>query len=309
MKLIEIIKVLLPESTVYILMNLRTFFRKRKPIKYIEKEINRKYYSIFKTNINWENPLTYSEKLNVTKLYGVEKIKTRLTDKLLVRDWVEKVIGKEYLIPILGVYDNYSDIDFEKLPKSFVIKCNHDSGSVTICNDKSKISFKRLKKKYNFYLKRNYAYNNYEMHYKYIKPKIMIEENMGANIMDYKFLCFDGKPYYCWVDSDRFVNHKRNIYDMEWNLQPFNQMNYENAENISKPKSFSKMVEIATELSTGFDHVRVDLYEIEGKIYFGEMTFTNGSGFETIHPKEYDVLLGSYWNFDNSKRKNFKVRK
>lgn len=121
---------------------------------------------------------------------------------------------------------------------------------------------------------------------------------MGAAILDYKFLCFNGIPYYCWVDTDRFSNHKRNIYDMDWNLQPFNQYSYGNSNyDIPRPSTFEEMKKIATRLSEGFDHVRVDLYEIDGKIYFGEMTFTNGNGTEPFVPDEYDYKLGALWDF------------
>ena len=123
---------------------------------------------------------------------------------------------------------------------------------------------------------------------------------MGSNINDYKFLCFDGEPYYCWVDVDRFQGHKRNIYDMNWNLQPFNQATYGNStKTIKQPQKFDEMINICKILSKGFDHVRVDLYDINGYIFFGEMTFTNGNGMEAIMPIEYDYKLGELW-------KNFK---
>lgn len=278
---------------------------KKLTLEQIEKKIDKDYYKINGRHINWDNPASYTEKLNVSKLYNSNDKKTKLSDKIEVRAWVEEKIGREYLIPLLGVYEKFEDIDFEKLPNKFVMKCNHDSGSVTICNDKSKINFRQKKDDYNFYLKRNMAYYNFEKHYEKIKPKIIIEKNMGNNIKDFKFLCFDGIPYYCWVDSDRFENHKRNVYDMEWNLQDFNQMTYGTYnEEIKKPQKFDRMKEIARILSEGFDHVRVDLYEIDGEIYFGEMTFTNGNGMECITPDDYDYYLGKLWkNFKSQRSK------
>ena len=132
---------------------------------------------------------------------------------------------------------------------------------------------------------------------------------MGKDINDYKFLCFNGKPYYCWVDYDRFSNHKRNIYNMDWEIQPFQQSYYEKKlENIDKPSKFDEIVNVVKKLCDGFDHVRVDLYFIEGKIYFGELTFTNGSGLEAITPNEWDTKLGELWNIDISER-NKKINK
>ena len=241
-------------------------------------------------------------------MYNYSEIKKELADKYTVRKWIANKIGDKYLIPLIGVYDKFDDIDFSKLPKKFVMKCNHDSGSVTICNNKENLNLKELRSDYNFYLKRNFADLNFEMHYKEIKPKILIEKNMGENINDYKFLCFDGKPYYCWVDVDRFHNHKRNVYDMKWELQPFNQSFYGNSvKKIEKPERFDEMIKLCEILSKDFDHVRIDLYDIKGKIFFGEMTFTNGDGMEMITPKEYDVELGKLWkNFKSNRNKYYK---
>lgn len=284
-------------------------YKKREKLSFedIENIISERYYKEFNRKLSWDNPKTYTEKTNVSKVYGFKDEKRKqLTDKYLVRDWVENKIGKEYLIPLYGAYNSFDEIDFNKLPDKFVIKCNHDSGSVTLCNDKSKLDLKKLKYKYDkFYLKRNFAYIGYEMHYKDIEPKILIEKYMGDKIRDYKFLCFDGKPYYCWVDFDRFGNHKRNFYDMNWKLQPFNQYSYGNFDkDVKKPKQFEEMKKIAEKLSSGFDHVRVDLYLIEDKIYFGEMTFTNGNGFEKITPDDWDYKLGKLWNLKDNRSKN-----
>ena len=299
----KIIKKIIPKKIYYKYVLNKYKKNGGKTIEQKKQEISERYFEVFKRKIDWDNPQTYTEKINVSKLLCSNKEKTTLTDKLLVRNWVKEKLGEEYLIPLLGVYNNYNEIDFSKLPDSFVIKCNHDSGSVTICNDKKTINQKKIKQKYDFCLKANYADIGYEMHYKDIKPKILIEKNMGIAIKDYKFLCFDGKPYYCWVDIDRYGNHKRNVYDLEWNLQEFQQMDYGNSEEkLDCPEQFEEMKRIAKKLSEGFDHVRVDLYLIDGKIYFGEMTFTNGSGFEKIQPDEWDYKLGNLWTLDRKGR-------
>ena len=270
----------------------------------IEEAIGRKFLATFGRPLNWDNPQTYNEKINVSKLYMPTPEKTRLADKYLVREWISEKIGSEYLIPLLGVYDSFDEIDFNSLPQSFVIKCNHDSGSVTLVKDKHKIDIEVLRRKYDVLLKRNYAWMGWEMHYRAIKPKIIIEKYMGEAVNDYKFLCFDGRPCYCWVDFNRYTNHKRNMYNLEWELQPFNQWHYGNYEGEAKrPECFGEMKRIAAVLCEGFGHVRVDLYVIGGKIYFGEMTFTNGNGFEEITPNEWNYKLGALWPFDNTIRK------
>ena len=275
----------------------------RKSFLQAEKEINKLYVKKSGKNIDWNNPLSYTEKVNYSKLYGATKKKSYLTDKVAVREWVKEKIGEEYLIPLWGIYNSFEEIPFGELPDQFVIKCNHDSASVYVCDDKNKINKKILKKQYDFFLKRNFAYMTCEMHYKCIPHKIMVEKYMGKAICDYKFLCFNGKPEFCWVDIDRYGNHKRNIYDMDWNLQPFNQMTYGNSpQNIAKPKQFEKMKQIVEILCEGFDHVRVDLYIVDDRVYFGEMTFTNGSGTEMITPIEWDKKLGNLWKLDTTLR-------
>ena len=256
-------------------------------------------------HMNWDNPVTYTEKMQLEKIFHYDPIKTVLADKYKVREWVKERIGDSYLVPLCGegVYDSPYDIDFSALPKSFVIKTNHGSGDAIIIRDKDTLTKKDIKKicaKMNYLLKCRFSTLGFELHYADIEPKIMIErliECEDEDLPDYKFLCFDGKPYFCWVDKGRYHNHKRNVYNLDWELQPWNQREYGNYEGIiEKPNNFEKMIEIATNLSQGFSHVRVDLYNVDGKIYFGEMTFTNGCGFEKIIPYEADLMLGTLWN-------------
>ncbi len=303
----KLLKKLLPDKIIYMYRLIKINKRKHKSYIQSEQEINGQFIKVFHRSINWEDPKTYNEKLNVVKLYGNTKLKTMATDKIAVREYIKEKIGEEYLIPLLGIYDNFDDIPFDKLPNKFVIKCNHDCGSVFICNDKKKLPIKKLRTKYNnFFLKRNFAYANsgYQMQYRDIKPKIMIEKNMGDNLKDYKFLCFHGNPYYCWVDINRFQKHKRNIYDMNWKLQKGYRCKYENYEgNIKRPDKFEEMKKICRLLSKDFDHVRVDLYSIKGKIYFGELTFTSACGLGNFIPDAWDYELGKLWgNLKDNKR-------
>lgn len=273
----------------------------------IESEISMKYEQMFGRKLNWDNPQTYNEKIHVSKVYMPTPEKTRLADKYLVREWIREKIGEEYLIPLLGVYDSFDEIDFDALPDKFVIKCNHDSGSYTLVKDKSKLDLKTLKRKYDFWLKRNFAFIGFEMHYRDIKPKIMIEEYLGDDVLDYKFMCFGGKVYYCQAAFNLATSpgaYTRNFYDTDWNWikcycppTPMDDREHE------CPKEWHQMIETAGKLSEGFDQVRVDLFLIDGRIYFGEMTFTDGCGFAPFIPDEYDYKFGELWPFDNTIRR------
>ncbi|MBP0971350.1 MAG: glycosyltransferase [Oscillospiraceae bacterium] len=261
------------------------------------------YFKHVGKHVNWDDPHAYTEKMQIAKLEDKNPLKAQLADKYAVRKWVADKIGEEYLVPLCGAFDNADDIDFDKLPKSFVIKTNSGSGDAIIVHDKATLSAqdqKIIRAKMNYQMHCNYACGSFEMHYSDIKPKVIVERLIECDeddLPDYKFICFDGKPYYCWVDMGRYHQHKRNVYDLEWNLQDWNQKDYGNYEGtLEKPKNFEKMIELATVLCQGFHHVRVDFYNVNGTIYFGEMTFTNGSGFEPIIPYEADLKLGELWN-------------
>ena len=266
------------------------------------KMLAARYEAAIGHKLNWDILQTYTEKMQWAKLYDKNPLKATLTDKYLVREWVEKTIGGEYLIPLLGVWDNFEDIDFSELPDRFVLKTNHGSGTNLIVKDKSKLNLKRAKRMFDDWMNIDYAYNsNFEMHYTDIKPKIIAEKYMETStgeLPDYKFLCFGGKPYYCWVDCGRFTNHTRNVYDLDWKLQSWSQCHPINEVIIEKPAKFETMVMLAQKLSEGLSHVRVDFYNIDGNIYFGEMTFTNASGLERIYPDEWDKRLGELWQLE-----------
>lgn len=253
--------------------------------------------------LNWGKIVTYNEKIQWAKLNDVTPIKVQLSDKLLVRSWIEEKIGKEYLIPLLGSWEKFEDIDFDKLPNQFVLKTNNGSGTNLIVKNKKELNKKEAKRKFDKWMKINFAYLGFEMQYKEIKPMIIAEsyiEDKQGNLNDYKFLCFEGKVNYCWVDLNRFSDHRRNVYNTKWELQPWRQHYYENTDyQVNKPDGFDEMLQVASKLCSDFSHVRVDLYNVDGKIYFGEMTFTNGSGFEKIYPKEYSIMLGEMWKWEN----------
>ncbi|MGY0837550.1 ATP-grasp fold amidoligase family protein [Aerococcus urinaeequi] len=275
----------------------------------IMKKIQQDYNKFTGKTLDWSELETYNEKMQWSKINNDVPFKTLLSDKYRVREWVKDTIGEEYLIPILGVWDNYKEIDFDYLPNKFVLKTNNASGSNLIVKDKNNFNNFRAKLFFDMWLSVNFAYlNGFQMQYKRIAPKIIAESfiaDSNGELNDFKFLCFDGKPYYCWVDFDRFQDHKRNVYDMDWNIQPWNQHNYSNTDfTIEKPKNFELMKDLVKRLSAGLGQVRVDLYNVDGKIYFGEMTFTNGNGFELIMPDEYNLKLGQLWSLENEKKVN-----
>ncbi len=246
--------------------------------------------------LNLYDPKTFNEKIQWLKLYDSTPIKTRLADKYLVRDWVKEKIGEEYLIPLLGVWDKFDDIDFDKLPDRFVLKCNHGCAYNYIVKDKSKMDKKDARKKINKWMKRNYAQNGgLELHYKDIEPKIIAEayiEDSNNELNDYKIMCFNGKPQYIWIDQGRFSKRTENIYNTKWELQPF-LLSYPNSkEQVPPPENLDKMFELAEILAKDFSLARIDFYNVDGKIYFGEITFTSCSGVDKFIPSSYNRVWG-----------------
>lgn len=288
----------------------RKFFLKKMKSKNIQQLMDydaELYFDRHGKKLNWEELRTYSEKMQWEKMFDNDPRKVICSDKLMVREWVKEKIGEEFLIPLIGAWERPEQIDFSALPNQFVLKTNCSSGDVIIVKDKSKLSRKDIKgycAKLNYYLGMEFGYNTCELHYNKMKPMVIAEafiESGSTDLQDYKFLCFDGKPHFCWVDVGRYHNHMRNFYDLEWNLQEWHQYNYKIYEGeLSVPKNYEKMLELVKILADGFSHVRVDLYNVNGRIYFGEMTFTNASGFEKIEPESADRMLGDLWNIDTS---------
>ena len=254
-----------------------------------------------KKPLNIDNPTTFNEKIQWLKLYDSTPIKTQLADKYLVRRWIKDKIGDDYLIPLLGVYKKFEEIDFKNLPNKFVIKCNHGSGYNIIVKDKTKLKMHETKIKIDKWMKQNYAFKfGFELHYRDIEPRIIIEKFMDdgtGDIRDYKFHCFGGKPKFIWIDCDRHSAHKRNLYDLNWNQLPFKvNLHYKTCPKQKKPKLLNKMITLSSILSKGFAYTRVDFYIINDKIYFGELTFTSSSGTEEIKPDYFEKKLSSFIN-------------
>ena len=248
--------------------------------------------------LNLENPQTFNEKIQWLKLYDSTPLKTRLADKYLVRDWVKEKIGEEYLIPLLGVWDNFDEIDFDKLPNQFVLKCNHGCGYNIIVNDKSKFNKEDARRKINNWMNEDFAFRcGLELHYSAIPRKIIAEkyiENSGNDLYDYKFWCFDGKVKYIQFLSERNTNGlKMAFYDKNWEKQDFVYSYPLDSKNIPRPDNLEIMVYLAEKLAEGFNHVRVDFYRLEdSKVYFGEMTFTSCSGVCKWIPATMDMEFG-----------------
>ncbi len=256
------------------------------------------YFHIKGKVLHLKNPKSYNEKLQWMKLYYHNPLCCDLTDKYKARSIVKDRIGDKYLIPLLGVYNSFDEIDLKALPERFVVKCNHDSGGVAICRDRTKFDFEAAREKLEKSLKANFYYAGREWQYKYIKPKLICEqyiEDSPGDIRDYKIFCFDGVPKIIHVNFDRATNMKKNIYDIDWNLLDV-QIKYKNDPDtiIEKPENLAEMLEVAAKLSRGFPHVRVDLYNIEGKIFFGEMTFTNMGGNGEFRPESFDYEMGGW---------------
>lgn len=266
-----------------------------------EEFIKMQYKNVFGYDIDLNNPVTYNEKLQWLKLYDRKPIYTKMVDKYEAKNVISEIIGEEYIIPTLGIYDNFSEINFDKLPKQFVIKCTHDSGGIVICKDKSKLDLDKAKRKIEKSLKNNYYWQNREWPYKEVKPRIIIEKYMvdesGYELKDYKFFCFDGKMKAMFIATDRSSTKeetKFDFFDENFVHLPFTNGHPNSNKVISKPKSFEKMIMLAEKISKGIPQVRVDFYDINGKIYFGEVTFFHWSGLKKFEPNEWDKKFGDW---------------
>lgn len=266
------------------------------PVDQYEKELKLWYKSVTGENLDLDHPNHINEKIQWLKLYDSTPLKTKLADKYLVREWIRQKIGGQFLVPLLGVWDSFDEIDFNKLPDRFALKANHGSGWNIIVADKSKFDKKVAKMKFDRWMKKNFAFvYGMELHYMNIPPKIIAEKYIEQmnQVYDYKFMCFNGRIGFIWVDIDRFTDHKRTFFSDKWERLDIVQ-HCKNAEvDIPKPENFDKMIKIASLLSRDFALARVDFYEVEGKLYFGEITFTSASGVEKISPPEVGYLMGN----------------
>lgn len=294
-------------------MDIRNIIKSRKAKNFLIKAAAflpdelylRLYYFAMNGHIlHLKNPKGYNEKLQWIKLHDKDKNPEHsvLVDKLRVRDVIEEKLGPGYSFPLLGYWESFDDIDFVSLPNEFALKCNHDSGSTKLIYDKSKLTNKdylEMKKFYNSRLKYDFYKAGREYPYRGIKPYIIAEKMMknhhdGTSVEDYKFFCFNGEPKILYVATERNADCKFDFYDMNFNHLDIVNNHPNSSKMIEKPKSFEKMKKIASILSKGIRHVRIDLYEIDEKIYFGEYTFFHDGGFTLFDPKEWEYKLGDW---------------
>lgn len=267
-----------------------------------------KYKKHLGYDLNLKNPVTFTEKIQWLKLYDRKPLYTILVDKYEVKKYVSNIIGDSFVIPTYGVWNRVEDIDIDKLPEKFVLKCTHDSGGLIICRDKSKFDIEKSKEFLKKSLQRNYFLCGREWPYKNVKHRIIaekyLEEESSDNInvkdlTDYKFYCFDGIPIFCQIIRDRSTMETIDFYDMEWNHMPFvglNPVGMNPIKNgkypVEKPKSLQIMKDICKKLSENIPFLRVDLYEVNGLVYFGELTFYPASGMGSFTPNEWNKILG-----------------
>lgn len=265
-----------------------------------------KYYFRMGKWLHLKHPKTFNEKLQWLKLYGRRPIDTVLSDKYAVKEYIAKTIGPEYVIPLLGVWDRFEDIDFDQLPNQFVLKCTHDSGGVIVCRDKGKLDMESARRKINHSLKNDFYVYSREKAYKDIPRRIIAEEykedSKTKELRDYKFFCFDGHPKALFIASDRQADGeetKFDFFDMEYNHLPFTN-GHPNATVLpEKPKCFEEMKVLAAKLSEGIPHVRVDFYEVDGRVYFGEMTYSHWGGMTPFVPDKWDKIFGDWIQLPN----------
>lgn len=278
----------------------------RHQIKVFLSKVNPEFYvkESFKANLkynpNFKNPKTHNERM-AKRRFEYTKEMTLLSDKIAVRKYVRDLIGEKYLVPMLFEVDTLNEAIYEQLPDSFVIKANHGSGFNAIVKNKADYSYNELKKITDAWLKTKYYLLGMELHYKAIKPRLIVEEllldEQGSIPKDYKFHCFKNKIYLS-VFVDRFVDTKVAFFDDKWQIQeyPYKFKQVIDSSKIKKPNNFEDMVQLATKLSQPFDYVRLDLYSVNNKIYFGEYTFTPGGGIDAFKSYEKDLEWGKLWD-------------
>lgn len=262
------------------------------------------YKMIYGRKLNLENPKAYTEQLAWLKLNWRSELAIKCADKYQVREYVRQKLGDDaerYLNKIYGVYENINDIDFDMLPDKFVIKPTNGSGDVVICENKDKFDFQKEKKKLLKNKKKHFSNLTKEWVYDNLPQRFLIEKFIessdGKAIKDYKFFCFHGEPKFLFVCSERDIDPKFDFYDLDWNPIPVIN-GHERLKDIQKPEMFEEMINLSRYLSEDFPHVRVDLYQENGRIYFGELTFFHFGGFTKFEPDSFDFEFGKYLNID-----------
>lgn len=265
------------------------------------------YRCLLQKSLNLKNPKDFCEKMQWLKLYNRKKEYSMMVDKYEVKKYVSDIIGEEYIIPTIGVYNSVDDIPWNDLPNQFVLKCTHDSGGLIICKEKASLDIEAAKSKLKQSLSRNFYLRTREWPYKNVKPRIIAEEYISIpgkkDLPDYKFFCFNGEPKVLFVASDRFDEIeplKFDYFDMNFVRLPFyNPRHPQSAKPVLKPNSFEIMKNLSSKLASGIPLIRVDFYDINGKIYFGELTFFTDGGLVPFCPKEWERKLGDWISLPN----------
>lgn len=267
-----------------------------------EQYLGRKFKSCMGKPLNLEAPKTFNEKLQWLKLYDRKPEYTVMVDKYKVREYIKEKLGEEYLIPLFGVWDDPDEIEFDSLPDRFVLKCNHNSGlGMFICKDKSKLTsrdIKRIRKNLARGLAQDYYLTGREWPYKGVSRKIVCEKYMEdastSELRDYKIYTFNGQAKLCMINQERGIHTRADYFDKDFNRLDFT-WGYDHADALpEKPKNYEMMYRLAGKLAIGTAELRVDFYEVNGQVYFGELTFFDGSGFDKIEPVEWDYKLGEW---------------
>lgn len=261
------------------------------------EEIMDWYYMVSGKRFCLSNPNTYNEKIQWIKIYEDSPLRTQLADKYLARSWVADKIGEKYLIPLLGVWKSFDDIDFSALPNQFVLKCNHGCKMNLVVKDKSTLDTDYVHALFERWMNTNYSYQNMELQYRNIPRRIIAEqylENTDDDLYDYKFWCFDGKCQFIMFLSERKNGLKMINFDLNWKPLPFTYDHEKCMETMERPSNLKEMIVLAEKLSKGFRHARVDFYRLnDGTIKFGEMTFTSAGGVQKWTPSEYNTIIGN----------------
>lgn len=262
-----------------------------------------KFYFKMKRKLVLDNPITYNDKLQWLKLHDRNPRYSIMVDKYLVKEYVASIIGKEHIIPTYGVWKNFDDINFDELPDKFVLKTNHDSGSVVICKNKSTFDYSQAKSIINRSLKRNFYLEGREYPYKDVKPLVLaemfMEDKKGKALLDYKIMCFNGEPKLIELHNGRFTNHHtHDYYDVNWKKTTISQLDEFSDKVLPKPKQLDDLLDFSRKLAKNIPHCRVDWYIVKGVIYFGEITFFDASGFKPFNKYDDDLLLGSWINLN-----------
>lgn len=271
--------------------------------------IKLQFYNKMGYKLDLKNPKTFNEKLQWLKLYDRNPIYTTMVDKYEAKKYVGDIIGDEYIIPTIGIYNSFDEINFDELPKKFVMKCTHDSGGIVICKDKANFDIEAAREKINKSLKTNYYWVWREWQYKNVKPRIIIEKYMEdketKELRDYKFFCFNGEVKVFKIDFDRFINHKANYFDKNKKLLRFgeNICPPDFNRKLEMPYNIDKMIELAEQLSKDKPFIRIDFYEMNKKIYFGELTFCPAAGIGSFEPEEWDYKLGQFIKLPEKNKK------